>query len=532
MWGGIVHPEDEAIEQTTRRGFIARAALGLILTVALAIRLCRIGTLFPIMVDEAIYLRWAEIIHHQHQWFISLLDGKQPLCSWLYTPLLFSDAVDPFLAARGISVAAGVAATLFLFLIAEKLGGVEAGLIASGLYAVAPYAVFYAHLAYNETILDLLSTAAVFSALLTFGAGRPSAWRAASTGAWLGVGFLCKSTFLPFFVFPALICLVVSRSRWRLLAVTYAIAAIVPAVLYFSIPNAPIDASSHFFMHQLQYFVDRKTFLGAPLEEARRNLPVALGYLDVYLTPPVVIAALGAWFYLTRKRLALPALMLAFTALILAVEVVVLTYYPSRYQFAYFWPLLVAIACALGRAGRSRRRLSAVLTVVLLAVAAARSAAILWNPGRFLHPLDIAHFVTANPYAGYGVREAAQYIKTVARNERPLVVLTDQVWGLPADALFVYLNGRHGIEVHEAWWLDLSTNEPLLPAGPIALMKSQYERVYGGSIDLRSGGSVLFVTDSLYLAAADVQRRCPPARRIASFPKPGGMESIDVYRLK
>jgi len=35
--------------------------------------------MFPILVDESIYLRWAEIIDHQGQWFISLLDGKQPL---------------------------------------------------------------------------------------------------------------------------------------------------------------------------------------------------------------------------------------------------------------------------------------------------------------------------------------------------------------------------------------------------------------------------------------------------------------------
>ena len=112
------------------------------------------------------------------------------------------------------------------------------------------------------------------------------------------------------------------------------------------------------------------------------------------------------------------------------------------------------------------------------------------------------------------------------------MVLTDQVWGLPTDALFVYLNERNGIEMHEAWWLDISPNFPLLPAGRTALMKSQYERIYGGSIDFRRSGPVLYVTDSLYLSAAEVRRRHPPARQLASFPKPGGTESIDVYRLK
>src|SRR5438477_11297939 len=172
---GMGPQEDEAIEQFGQHDLPTRIALSLILALAFAARLCRIGTLFPIMVDEAIYLRWAEIIQHQHQWFISLLDGKQPLCSWLYTPLLAIDAIDPFLAARAISLLAGVAATFFIYLIAKDLGGDAAGLIASALYALAPYAVFYAHLAYNETILDLLSTAAVFSALLCSHSSNPSA---------------------------------------------------------------------------------------------------------------------------------------------------------------------------------------------------------------------------------------------------------------------------------------------------------------------------------------------------------------------
>lgn len=484
------------------------------------------------MVDEAIYLRWAEIILHQDQWFISLLDGKQPLCSWLYTPLLALDLGDPFVAARIISVLAGVAATSFLFLIAENLAGATAGLIAAALYALAPHAVFYAHLAYNEAILDLLSTAAVFSALTCFRAGKPSAWHAASAGLWLGVGFLCKTTFLPFFVFPTLVCLLHSRSRWRLLIVTYAVAAFVPAVLYLSVPKAPLAGSSHFFLHQLAYFTNRQELVASPLLQAQRNLPLALGYLNVYLTPPVLAAAGGATFYLFKKRLALAASLVPFTVFVLAVEVVVLTYLPSRYHFAYYWPLLAGIACALGHTAQSRPRLTATIAIVLLAAVATRSAAILWNPGRWLHRLDTEHFVEPSPYSGYGVREAARMIESIARRQRPLIVLTDQAWGLPTDAIFVYVNARHGIEVYEAWWLHLSPSHPLLPSGPVALMKSQYERVYGGSIDFSRTGPVLYVTDSLYSSPAAVRRRHPPARRIASFPKPGGKESIDVYRLK
>ena len=59
-----------------------RTLLG-ILVLGFALRAFKLTSLFPILVDESIYLRWAEIIDHQGQWFISLLDGKQPLQPWI-----------------------------------------------------------------------------------------------------------------------------------------------------------------------------------------------------------------------------------------------------------------------------------------------------------------------------------------------------------------------------------------------------------------------------------------------------------------
>ena len=58
-----------------------RALLG-VLALALLLRGVNLLGMFPVLVDESIYLRWAEIIDNQGQWFISLLDGKQPLHPW------------------------------------------------------------------------------------------------------------------------------------------------------------------------------------------------------------------------------------------------------------------------------------------------------------------------------------------------------------------------------------------------------------------------------------------------------------------
>ena len=80
-----------------------------ILIVAAIFRAYRIGTLFPILVDESIYLRWAEIIDHRGHWFISLLDAKQPLNFWIYAILRKAlPDFDPLISARLVSVSAGL----------------------------------------------------------------------------------------------------------------------------------------------------------------------------------------------------------------------------------------------------------------------------------------------------------------------------------------------------------------------------------------------------------------------------------------
>lgn len=57
-------------------------------------------TKLPIFVDEALYLRWAQIAWHDASWrFISLTDGKQPLYVWTVIPFM-KVISDPLLAGR------------------------------------------------------------------------------------------------------------------------------------------------------------------------------------------------------------------------------------------------------------------------------------------------------------------------------------------------------------------------------------------------------------------------------------------------
>ena len=70
------------------------------------IRLINLNGL-PVFVDEAIYIRWAQIMKSEPTLrFLPLQDGKQPLFMWSMIPM-FKLLKDPVIAGRVLSVLAG-----------------------------------------------------------------------------------------------------------------------------------------------------------------------------------------------------------------------------------------------------------------------------------------------------------------------------------------------------------------------------------------------------------------------------------------
>ena len=209
--------------------------------------------------------------------------------------------------------------------------------------------------------------------------------------------------------------------------------------------------------------------------------------------------------------------------------------FPTRYPFPLFWPWLVVAALAGVALARERAPGKAWAPTAVIAILAAaplyRDARMIASPETGLHAADIEGFLGDHPHVGYGIAEAIDFLENEARTTGPFLLLTDPIWGPPADALFPYLNGRLGISVYEAWWTQLSPTHAILPQGPAEVLRSHYERVKAGSIDFSKVPRVFYVTDTHYYPKEAVHIRQPNAQLIASFPKKNG-NSIDVYRLK
>ena len=496
---------------------------------ALAVRGYRLDAI-PVGGDESVYLRWAEIIVHQKQWFISLLDGKQPLTCWLHALALALWPEEPLLAARWMSAAAGAGAALGIFAIGRRLGGTLAGLVGGFLYAFLPYALLYDRLVYTEAYVNLAGVVIVYASLVCFENPAPS-WK---PGLWLGLalglGFFCKSTVLLFAFFPLVAAWWLRGPKLlpRLVAV-YGVMAVFPVLSWAAVPRAPMMATHSVLLHQTSFFISPAELLRHPLAVAPGNLLLLGQYLQTYLTLPLIVAALAALLYLLWLRSAAAVALVSVSVLPWLFQVFALQkMFPTRYPFPHVWPWLVIIGMAIARLPHPRAKWLVALVAVPLVV---RGLCVVQTPQECLYPEDAQLFLGSGPAAGYGLREAADFLLAEARSS-PLTVFTDAIWGPPADAMFVYLNHRSGIRVYEAWWTTISPEHRVLPLVPVEVMRSQYERVSAGMLDTRQLGRVYYVTEVQYNPPDAVMRREPRARRVFSFPKPNGRNSIDVYRLR
>src|SRR3989344_3115586 len=129
-------------------------SLGLILLGAL-LRLVNLNAL-PIFADEAIYVRWAQVMRAEPSLrFLPLSDGKQPLYMWTLMPVLklFS---DPLVAGRTLSALAALGTIMGVGLAAYLIfKNYRLAITSAVLWAVLPYAVLFERMALVDGFLAL-----------------------------------------------------------------------------------------------------------------------------------------------------------------------------------------------------------------------------------------------------------------------------------------------------------------------------------------------------------------------------------------
>ena len=162
-----------------------------ILLIAFFLRIYNLTNL-PIFVDEAIYVRWAQVMNAESTLrFIPLSDGKQPFYMWSVIPFLkiFS---DPLFSARLLSVLTGVGAVIGVFASAYiLLKSRKLALLSSFIYAILPFSIFFDRMALVDSMLAFFGIWIFFFGMLTAKTLRFDF--ALITGFVLGGALLTKS---------------------------------------------------------------------------------------------------------------------------------------------------------------------------------------------------------------------------------------------------------------------------------------------------------------------------------------------------
>lgn len=150
-------------------------------------------TLLPIFTDESIYIYWAKhIATYNSNLFMSLTDGKPPLLIWIIAILLKIFPSDMYLfAGRFISVIAGAITLIGVYKLSYLLfNSKKTAFVASFLYIISPFMLFYDRLALYDSFLCAMLIWSVYYALKTSIFHQKK--DALLWGLFLGLGFLTK----------------------------------------------------------------------------------------------------------------------------------------------------------------------------------------------------------------------------------------------------------------------------------------------------------------------------------------------------
>lgn len=449
-------------------------------------------TRYPIFNDESIYLHEAWIMTHvPGQLWYSLSDtGKQPLLIWLYG-LAWQVIGDPLLAGRLVSVFIGLTTVWAVYL----LGGWTAGI----LLTTAPLFVFFDRLALVDSAL-----AALFGWLLVLlvRLGKRNAIRTAIlAGILVGISLWIKSTgfLLALITASAFAYSWYSQKRASLSAVALlmfiAVAGIIGLPLFLRAEAVQIFSTAHLYTYSL------KELIALHFRNVGGNILHAFLNYAAYVSPLVVLAFIVSLRSIRtyKKRILIIGWLFVFS-----VSVIFGKSIHGRYVLFTTVPIIILSSFVL-----SAHRIIFGFTVALMT---ALSALLIIDPPTFFHSFPLPdlqsesyQYIDGWP-SGYGVKEAIAAIDA-DRHGEPTIVAVRWDSGNPEDAVFVYTAGNTGMT---AKYLD-----PRLPEDAREVLNaSARERVY-------------FVTRQGQYNG--LERYLLP---LAQFPKPGGKEKVELFRVR
>lgn len=413
----------------------------LILAIGLGIRIINL-TILPIFVDEAIYVRWAQVMATEPTLrFLPLSDGKQPLYMWVLMFLIkyFS---DPLFIGRLLSVATGIGTMLGIFTLSylffkNKL----TSLFAVFIYAISPFSVFFDRMALVDSMLSMFGIWTAVFAFLTAKYKRLDL--AMIAGFMLGFASLTKSPAMFIaLLLPMFWVLNNWKDVWRL-GVTYFLAFAMYNIQRLG-PNFALLSSRTGdyvlpFNHLFTNFLD-------PLIPHLKDFFVWL----ISMGPVTLIPLILLGVYLgSKKHLKETLILLIWVLFPVFVQAEFAKAFTARYIFFTLPYLFILSGMIFLTKTKWLKIINYVLIILFIVPSLVFDYYLLTNPKKANLPRGERSGYLEEWTAGQGIKEVSEYLR-VEEAKNPgvqIVVGTEGYFGTLPDGLQLYLNDLPNIIV-------------------------------------------------------------------------------------
>lgn len=395
----------------------------------------------PVFADEAIYIRWAQIIKSEETLrFIPLSDGKQPLYMWI-TAFSLKIFEDPLFASRMVSVFVGSLSIILIFIATHLLfSSSVVALIAALIYSVLPFAIFFERLAMADALLSFLG-------LIVFNLGI-LVWKfkrfdlAMLLGFGLGAALITKSPAIYFAIMLPLVAVLGFGQKKYLSSVFKYTICLVPAYLIGLVIYNVLRLGPNFHMiaiRNLDYVYPLSHILTSPLDPFMPFIDRIRQYFQIMGTTSLMVLFLLSIFALRLKFWRERLFLLFWFILPILVSAQFSKTMTARYVF-FSVPYYVILASSSFILYSSKYLKYLVLAVffAFMITAANLSFEYVNRPHLSNLPRSERSGFLEEWTAGHGISEFANYIKS--RENKRVVIGTEGYFGTLPDGLQMYFD--------------------------------------------------------------------------------------------
>lgn len=404
-------------------------------------------TLQPIFADEAIYIRWAQVMRAEPTLrFLSLSDGKTPLFMWAMIPLL-KVFHDPLFAGRLLSVISGLFTLLGVYALAKRAFNAKTAFWSGVLYVITPYTVFFDRMALVDSMLAAFTVWIIYFAIWLVRAIRLDV--AMILGYLLGGAVLTKTSgminllLLPISLITYNTYKRTKENKYYLLRILFLflVSIIIALVAYNGLRLGP--QFQQLSARNADYLFSPLELIGRPLDPFIPHLRDMADWWPKLFTWPILFCLAVGIFYLIYYLNRVGIVILLWATVPLLLEMAFLKTFTARYLLSSIPPLLIiagyGIIQILPRFTSLRTISFILMLLVILPLSLYFNYLLLTNPAKAPLPKEEKIGYLEDWTAGYGFAEIADFLIEKSKTN-PVAVGTEGFFGTLPDGLQIYLD--------------------------------------------------------------------------------------------